>query len=192
MRRDMTWSRRAGEGRWLRSEAGRADTESVSTGEAASAGRGHDARTSERGQAMVEFAIIAPVFVLLVAGIIQFGVALNYWLDMQRIANQGARWAVVNAYPGCGLDVTGPCPPNGSQQSLAQYLASESISGGLNPCVEITIPSGGTVGNPVTVRLATTFDFVPIVGIGRLNLGADATMRIEQPPTKIVAEDTCP
>ncbi len=53
----------------------------------------------ERGQAMVEFAIIAPLFVALVAGVIQFGVALNYWLDLQRLANQGARWAVVNRYP---------------------------------------------------------------------------------------------
>ena len=34
---------------------------------------------------------------MIVVGVIQFGVALNFWLDMQRIANQGARWAVVNS-----------------------------------------------------------------------------------------------
>ena len=33
---------------------------------------------------------------MIVVGIIQFGIGLNYWLDMQRIANQGARWAAVN------------------------------------------------------------------------------------------------
>ena len=53
----------------------------------------------ESGQAMVEFALILFPLLLLVAGIIQFGIALNYWLDMQRIANQGARWAAVNNWP---------------------------------------------------------------------------------------------
>ena len=50
----------------------------------------------ESGQAMVEFALILFPLLLLVAGIIQFGIGLNYWLDMKRIANQGARWAAVN------------------------------------------------------------------------------------------------
>ena len=40
---------------------------------------------------MVEFALILFPLLLIVAGIIQFGIGLNYWLDMQRIANQGAR-----------------------------------------------------------------------------------------------------
>src|SRR5687768_13441458 len=51
-------------------------------------------RERERGQALVEFALIAPLFLMIVVGIIQFGIGLNYWLDLNRIANQGARWAV--------------------------------------------------------------------------------------------------
>ena len=61
--------------------------------------RGSAARSCERGQAMVEFVLIAPLLFLLVGGILQMALALNYWLDMQRIANQGARWAVVARYP---------------------------------------------------------------------------------------------
>ena len=60
---------------------------------------GADAHDRESGQAMVEFALILFPLLLLVAGIIQFGIGLNYWLDMQRIANQGARWAAVNNWP---------------------------------------------------------------------------------------------
>ena len=63
-------------------------------------------RDDERGQATVEFALILFPLLLIVAGIIQFGIGLNFWLDEQRIANQGARWAVVNAWPGC--DRTAP------------------------------------------------------------------------------------
>jgi TadE-like protein len=144
---------------------------------------------SQDGQAMVEFALIAPLFLLLVAGIIQFGVALNYWLDLQRIANQGARWAVVNTYPGCprtGPDA--PCSP-----TLQEYLASRPVSGGLQPDVEICFeeetgaPSGATVGDPVTVRLTTEFALVPILKIGSLDLRGVATMRVEQKPTRYAA-----
>src|SRR5918992_2099973 len=53
----------------------------------------------ERGQALVEFALILPLFLILVVGLIQFGVGLNFWLDLNRLANQGARWAVVNCNP---------------------------------------------------------------------------------------------
>jgi hypothetical protein len=143
----------------------------------------------EDGQALVEFALLAPLLLLIVVGIIQFGVGLNYWLDMQRIANQGARWAVVNAYPGCprtGPDA--PCSP-----TLQQYLASRPVSSGLDPDVEICFeeqtgaPSGATVGDPVTVRLTTQFQLVPLIRIGTLDLTGAATMRVEQKPTRYTA-----
>jgi len=154
---------------------------------------GMPARDGERGQVLVEFALIAPLFILLVAGIIQFGVALNYWLDMQRIANQGARWAVVNAYPDCPR--TGPPAP--CSPTLQEYLASSPVSGGLDPDIEICFeemtgaPSGAAVGDPVTVRLTTQFSFVPIVRIGTLDLAGSATMRVEQRPSRYTAA-ACP
>jgi hypothetical protein len=145
-------------------------------------------RGRERGQAMVEFAIIAPVFILLVVGIIQFGIGLNWWLDMQRIANQGARWAVVDAYPGCPRTFTpaGQCDqqPAPNDKNLQEYLANEEISGGLNPCVDIQFPEGKFVGKPVQVTLRDVeFDLVPLFGFG-LSLEADATMRMEWVPTQ--------
>jgi hypothetical protein len=143
---------------------------------------------------MVEFALIAPLFLLIVAGIIQFGVALNFWLDLQRIANQGARWAVVNHYPGCPRGAN-PDDPGVCDQSLQDYLASSPVSGGLSPAVEICFeemtgagsPPKPTVGDPVTVRLTAVFDFVPIVSIGTLDLRGVATMRVEQNPTRYSA-----
>ena len=43
-------------------------------------------RRNESGQAMVEFALILIPLLILVVGIIQFGIGLNYWLDMNRLA----------------------------------------------------------------------------------------------------------
>ena len=123
-------------------------------------------RSHERGQAVVEFALILPVFILLVAGIIRFGIGLNFWLDMQRVANQGARWAVVNRYPlpvgnanypAC-TDSNKPCTP-----TLQQVLAGQRLARGENTTPYICFPANSgplvngqatpTLGDPVTGRI---------------------------------------
>ena len=146
-------------------------------------------RDRERGQAMVELVLVSPLLFLLVGGIIQFALALNYWLDMQRLANQGARWAVVAQYP---LPDGSMCISSGCDPDLQTALALQAQSEGLHPVVSICFPSGDAVGNPVRVRLETDFSFVPILGIGTVTLGADAEMRIEQPRGTVYEESpTC-
>ena len=193
----MHQDRLRGAGLTLRFQPTHADKERMTSVRAHGDERASAVRSRERGQAMVEFALIAPLFIILVAGIIQFGVILNFWLDMQRIGNQGARWAVVNAYPGCPR-----IGPTGCTPTLQEYLASEPVSGGLDPCgVEISFPEvagpgtgGPGVGNPVQVRLEDTFTLVPILGVGTITLSADATMRQEWTATQYQEGDniTCP
>jgi TadE-like protein len=151
-------------------------------------------RAWERGQVMVEFVLMAPLLFLLVGGIIQFALALNYRLDMQRVANQGARWAVVAQYPlpdGSMCTASTPCP--NPEDSLPEVLRKQAVSGGLDPDVAICFHGGrvGTVGDPVQVRLETSFEFIPILGIGTITLGADAEMRIEQPPNGVYDDSSC-
>ena len=43
-----------------------------------------------------------------------------------------------------------------------------------------TPANNGTVGSPVRVSLDAPFKFVPILGIGTINLRGSATMRLEQ------------
>ena len=143
----------------------------------------------ESGQAMVEFALILFPLLLLVVGIIQFGIGLNYWLDLQRISNQGARWAVVNNWPpACpqgGIGTPATCPP------LQDTLTSQAIAGGLqrSVTVEICYPAGTeTTGSPVRVRMEAPFTFVPLLGIGTITLRGQATMRLEQTPTFVTGE----
>jgi len=149
-------------------------------------------RNPESGQAMVEFALILFPLLLLVSGIIWFGIALNYWLDMNRLANQGARWAVVNSYPGCPR--TGPNAP--CSPTLQQYIACQPVATALKPTVDVSFPSGAIRGDPVQVTLTSPFKFVPIVGIGTITLKAKATMRLEQTPGRYLAGSytaaTCP
>ena len=76
---------------------------------------------------MVEFALILFPLLILVVGIIQFGIGLNYWLDMNRLANQGARWAVVNGWPNCPNAQATAC--NATTAGPSNSLTSTSSPG---------------------------------------------------------------
>src|SRR5437773_12170143 len=53
---------------------------------------------SERSQGLTEFAIIAPVILLLTFGIIDFARGLHLYITLQQAANEGARVAVRASY----------------------------------------------------------------------------------------------
>ena len=147
---------------------------------------------------MVEFALILIPLLLLVAGIIQFGIGLNFWLDMNRVANQGARHAVVNHGPGCASNAGGNSCTNTTWNCLGapptnlrldRWLYCQTVSQGLRNSVAIEIcypddsdlnTSDGRTGSPVKVQLTSPFTFVPLLGIGTIDLKAQATMRLEQ------------
>ena len=147
----------------------------------------------ESGQAMVEFALILFPLLVLVTGILWFGIGLNYWLDMQRIANQGARWAAVNNWPpDCPRGSTSCGSPNTLQETLERQVLTQGLKSAVT--VEVCYPNGDSeaLGDPVKVHLEAPFKFVPILGIGSITLGADATMRLEQIPDLITGEVSSP
>ena len=139
-------------------------------------------RSREGGQALVEFALIVPLFLFIVVGIIQFGIALNYWLDLQRLANQGARYAVVDhGWENCDKTKqgTGTCPT-----TLRDYLKQVRTSGGNTVQAKVTFESTPpAVGQSVTVQVASCFRLLAILDMAAITLRGRATMRIEQPPT---------
>lgn len=55
----------------------------------------------EDGQAMVEFALILPIFLLILCGIIDFGWLFYNQLSLNNACREGARYAVVNTAEGC-------------------------------------------------------------------------------------------
>ena len=117
----------------------------------------------DRGAAAVEFALLLPVLLLLVFGIIDFGRALNAQITLTQAAREGAR-----------LDALGnPNVVSGTQAAAA----------GLSP-VTVTVttcqPNAGASAN-ATVKAVYSFQFVtPIAAISRMfgagNLGANMTL----------------
>ena len=148
-------------------------------------------RGRESGQATVEFALILFPLLMVVSGIIYFGIGLNYWLDMNRIANQGARWAVVNNWaPEClRTDATCTTTPacasaTRTKVKLQDTLKCMAISKGLQNGVVVDICYPNTTnnaGDPVRVRLRQPYKFFFLDSVG-ITLTAKATMRLEQPP----------
>jgi hypothetical protein len=106
---------------------------------------------SQRSQGMTEFAIIAPIILLLTFGIIDFGRGLYFYITLQQAANEGARVAVhasdyVDANGvGCVSPAFVHCWPSNAdvQRAIQAHAVTEVLA---NPCPNGPIPNGG---NPV-------------------------------------------
>ena len=147
----------------------------------------------DEGVALVEFALVLPVLIVLLFGVIDFGKALNYWIDQTHLANTGARYAVVNNNPLCS---TPPCTGSSSLQSYIRSLTdtaelrnggTSSVPSGIQVC--ISFPSGASVGQPVKVTTSITYNWLPLLGLGTTTttISSSATMRLESIPTKYAA-----
>jgi Flp pilus assembly protein TadG len=133
----------------------------------------------EEGTALAEFAIVLPVLLLILMGIVYFGRYISYANDENQLASSAARWAALNSNPGSGSSLT-----------LQQYVArqaSPELSGGSSSFsavkVYIYYPSGssGAVGTPVRACVISTANFIPILGVTSSNLVQTATMSVEDP-----------
>src|SRR3989337_3484642 len=54
-------------------------------------------RKGEKGQALVEFALLVPIFLLLLFAIVDFGMGFYSWITVTNAAREGARLGVVLA-----------------------------------------------------------------------------------------------
>jgi Flp pilus assembly protein TadG len=117
--------------------------------------------SDERGTALTEMALVLPLLLVLLLGMIDFGKAINYWLDETHVANEGARLAVVDNWPG-----------KGGGTSLQQYILNQVDSAELagttategtphSAQVCISFPSGThQVGDPVTVTVKYDYNWL--------------------------------
>jgi Flp pilus assembly protein TadG len=131
----------------------------------------------EHGQALVEFALLLPILLLLVFGIVQFGLALNSANDETHLANEVARYAAVNENP--------------SAEALQKWAKSQADSKALSgQLVCISFPRGtSNIGDPVEVKVTGTMKWLPVLKLKAASTVVEgkADMRIEAPPTNYKA-----
>jgi Flp pilus assembly protein TadG len=130
----------------------------------------------ESGQGVVEFGLVVPLLCVLVLVFVDFGKAMNYWLDLNHAASEGARKAAVNRFATAGE----------YQTYIRDRLETKELrSGGTDSVpaaadVAICLPEGGDVGDPVTVQVKVDYDWIPFINSGTFNIKGTATMRLEQ------------
>jgi Flp pilus assembly protein TadG len=128
----------------------------------------------------VEFAIVLPVLVLIILGILYFGRYEDYSNQETQLAETGVRYAAVNNNPS-------------STQTLQQYIASQAqpeLQNGSSDVSAVKVwiyyPTGSSnaVGNPVRVCVVTTVQYPFFGAVGNSGtIAQSATMRIEAADT---------
>src|SRR5919199_3403986 len=152
----------------------------------------------ERGVALTEFALVLPLLLLLILGMIDFGKAINYWIDNTHLANEGARLAVVNKNPGgsgttlqdylrghtSSAEERYPNPVQGTQRSAHSMTVNICYYAASNGAL---INSGTpAVGDTVEVIVKYDYDWLrgfPFPGNPTTTIGGKAAMRLEAVPT---------
>lgn len=105
-------------------------------------------RRSDSGQSLAEFALILPILLALLVGIIEFA---NAWRTYQVITNVGREGARVAVLPTVTTDSVQTVIENGLNQAGLD-ASSATISLGL-------CNGGACTGNPDTVRIDYPFQF---------------------------------
>jgi Flp pilus assembly protein TadG len=161
-----------------------------------------------RGTALAELALVLPLLLVLIMGMLDFGKAFNEWIDETHLANEGARLAAVG-YLAAGC--TSSANPNvciaqqiqeganiaelksgrpASPYADAQDEARVCISYPTNPATN----SHGQVGDPVQVTVQTTYHWlnylVSQVDFAATPIVGKATMRLERRATTAAAGTT--
>jgi Flp pilus assembly protein TadG len=132
----------------------------------------------ESGVAIIEFALILPLLMLIVVAILDFGRALNYWAQTTHLANEGARFAAVDRIPTEGMSLQAYIRDQVESDELRDG-GSQSIANPLEVCVT---PDGDEVGRPIEVKVSTTYSWIPLLGIdgASTTITGTATMRRER------------
>ena len=125
----------------------------------------------QRGQAMVEFTIVLPIFLLLLLGIAQLGVAFNNYLALTDAVRAGARYGATEG-------VCGSC--NQSQDTINKVQASGSNLDWTKAGAGVTVTSTWASGSDLRVCGAYPYD-INLLGlvVASGNLNSCTTERVE-------------
>jgi hypothetical protein len=152
-------------------------------------GRRRDGSRARRsgGQALVEFALVAPLFVLLLFAIIEGGRFIAYYETLSNATREGARYAIVHgSNSSCP---SGPMPPDMNPPGCYDPAGANVVQrvkdtafGLLGTDVVVT-PTWGPLGNgrEADVNVAATYTYqtlVPLVPMPPITITAESTLVI--------------
>ena len=140
----------------------------------------------DSGQSLMELSLLMPVLLILVFGIIDFGLSMRSYISLANGVREGARTASIGAPAGTAADC------DGDTQGTVHGRVCTAVSGlDLdNLSTDVAYPNGFASGNSVVVSADYTHEFVtPLGGIigffsggtfpTSIDLHSSADMRLE-------------
>jgi Flp pilus assembly protein TadG len=121
----------------------------------------------DKGQDLVEYALIFPLFSLLLLGIMEFGLVMLSYDSIANAAREGARYGIIHPSDYAGIEAAARRSTIGLNQAALQFAVSQPI------------------GNIIQVEadydhnLITGLIIGAVGGRGTLHLHTLATMQIE-------------
>lgn len=157
--------------------------------------RSSGARHRSRAQAMVEFALVAPLFFLLLFGIIEAGRFIFYYETLNHATREGARYAIVNGANTIGCPTGPPAPgasacdvPGNNVVTRVRQSAFGMSATGISvdrcwwylACDFATHGDGDNArGATVTVTASYTYSsLIPLVPLPPINITAESSLVI--------------
>ncbi len=123
-------------------------------------------RRDERGAAVVEFALVLPVLVLFVFGIVEFGRAYNARIELTAAVREGARAVALGGSTLTTADI------EQRTRDAAPGLDADQITVTANRCAGVPMPLDATV----TASYPFRYD-IPFLGRRTASLDAKGIMR---------------
>jgi Flp pilus assembly protein TadG len=124
---------------------------------------------NQKGQALVEFAIVLPILIMLVMGILQFGMMLNAYLTIENASREGARAGIVGSTDSQIQTLIIADSPTLDPQSLTVTITPQQASR----------QSGGTLSVRVTYKYKLTVPIISNIFNNAVVLNGQTSMRIE-------------
>ncbi len=140
-------------------------------------------RRDERGEALVEFAILAPILILLLLAMVDFGRVFDAWVVSTNAAREGARYAAIYGANSENLYSNSQVTQM-SRQKAFDYLASglggrTDVTYGIE---DITVDvAASRWQQPVTVNVAVRVQIWALLNVflsDQATVRASATLRI--------------
>lgn len=126
-------------------------------------------RKNLKGQSLVEVALVLPILMILVLGMIEFGWILNGKITLSNAAREGARFAVVSS-------------EDAEVMSKTEDVVKNSMSG--SSLIYVGVNLTGISEGHDSAKITAEAKIKPIVGLffsdEFVNLSAKAEMRIEK------------
>ena len=123
---------------------------------------------SEKGASAVEFALILPILIILVFGIVQFGIAYNNYIAITHAAREGARLAAVNMDEILGIEEFENRIKESAPSVSIESITLSGQDGDIGDSVAVTV-----TGEVLNIE-------IPLAGSWPVQLTSTATLRIEQ------------